>query len=59
MQLKVSCQICGQVLMTAENNNFSQDDINMYEQACWCTTLQSDGVTQDGQSGLVISKTVD
>ena len=60
MKLTVSCQLCGKVLLIAEkDDNFSADDINNYEQSCFCTTLQSDGVTQDGQSSIVVSKTVE
>ena len=59
MKLTISCQTCGKILSTVEKpENFSSDDINMYEQSVSCDTLQADGVTQDGQSAIQVTKTV-
>lgn len=58
MKLTVSCQLCGLTLVEVQKDSFSQDDINNYEESCYCNTLQSDGITQDGQTAIIVSKTV-
>lgn len=59
MKLIVTCQLCGQILSVIQkDSDFSADDINMYEQACFCDTVQDDGVTIDGQTSIQVTKTV-
>jgi hypothetical protein len=59
MKLTVSCQICGEILAIVEKDSFTDDDINMYEQFCFCNTLGPDGVTPDGQTNIQATKTID
>jgi hypothetical protein len=64
MKLTVSCQICGRIIAVAEKDNFSADDINMYQNQSSCEVdgpfQQYDG---DGNplpldtSNIVVSKT--
>lgn len=59
MKLTVSCQVCGTVLTVVENlNGFTEDDIQMYEQGCYCTVM-SDGIDEDGQDNIIAIKTQD
>ena len=58
MKLTITCQICGKILTKVEKDQISDDDIQMYESACSCDTVQDDGITIDGQTNIQATKTV-
>ena len=66
MFLRTSCQICGQILSTCENTDFTQDDINNYQENSYCMTVQGTGTDEDGnpitiydgQTNLVTVKSI-
>lgn len=53
MKLTVSCQICGKILAVIEKDNFTSDDVNMYEQSSSCDTVQGTDVDEDGNAFTV------
>ena len=60
MKLTVSCQICGTILTVVQNDNitiFSNEDIEMYENGCYCNVV-TDGVV-DGQQNITATQTQD
>ena len=59
MKLTVTCQLCGKVLSVVEKDQVTEQDIQDYESMMSCSTVQSDGVTVDGQSDIQVTKTVD
>lgn len=48
MKLTVTCQTCGKILSVVEKDNFSNEDISMYQQSVSCDTLQGVGEDDDG-----------
>lgn len=49
MKLTISCQTCGKILMIAEKDNFSDEDISMYKQSSSCDTLViENAIDEDG-----------
>lgn len=66
MKLTVTCQTCGKILSIAEKDNFSDEDIGMYEQNVSCDTLQGTTVDDegntvnvyDGSANIQASKTI-
>lgn len=55
----VSCQFCNKVLVTVENCTLSDETVSEYLTSCRCNALQLDGVTEDGQDGLVVREEED
>lgn len=58
MKLTVTCQTCGKILSEIEKDSITDEDLAMYENNASCDTVQSDGVTLDGQQNIQVMKTV-
>lgn len=57
MKLIVACNQCGQVLVKAEKDDFTEMDIDNYKTSASCTTVKDDG-SFDGQDSIVVSKMI-
>jgi hypothetical protein len=66
MKLTVSCQTCGRTIAIAEKDNFTDDDINMYQIGSSCQVdgpiIQFDAngnIIPSGATNIVATKTLE
>ncbi len=52
MKLTVFCQICNSVLVTVNKDLITNEDIDEYENSCFCNTVQGTSIDANGNSIL-------
>ncbi len=48
MKLTVTCQTCGSILAIVQKSQVTSDDISLYEEMSYCTTVAGQGTDDSG-----------